>query len=82
MKSKSNKYVYKCIKNQGGAEFSLSSKKYRVGHYITYEGGPTRDINKAYIFNKGEYDIHSAGYDDGRDLRQYFQLVPVKITEQ
>lgn len=73
------KYVYRCIKGQIEVDqFGLSHKWYKIGDYITYDGMPTKDLQKAYIYGDDEddYDADTLSEMTGRD---HFQKLEIEI---
>lgn len=85
MKKSANihRYAYQCIKDPKEKNIRLSNKKYKVGDYISYDGSPTKDITKAYLFKKmDQYSLENMHEQEiGKpywDWTHYFQLLKIE----
>ena len=81
--NKGQKYVVRCYSKVKGSKVGLGSKTFLPGTYVTYEGVPTDDLNKAHIYNHlewgDEFQFDDNG-DDGSMLSDFFSPVPVRLV--
>ncbi len=70
-------YVHQCIKNEPkNKSFGFHpTKKYKKGDYVTYEGTPTKDLQKAFISDLKEYNLERGC------CKEYFKAIKVKISK-
>lgn len=71
---KTNLYVIRCKKSINGSKVGLCSTIFKKGHYITYEGTSTSNINKAYIYGQEEYQK-----DLEEHLEEHFEQIFINI---
>lgn len=79
------KYVVQCYKAVACSKIGLGeSGKYQVGDYVTYEGDPTKKLEKAHIYKHG-HEFNEFWLDDfecDKRLSKHFKCVPVKIVSK
>lgn len=81
------KYVVECHKLVRAEEVGLNNERgvkwYRPGHFITYEGHPTSNIDEAHVYDDSqpdkdlELDEPFGPARNPRYLSDYFRKVPV-----
>ena len=75
------KYVVRCHKGVARDKVGLGDGRYRKGDLVTYEGGPTRKLDRAFVYTAGRTDFPwEDGFDWG-ELGDYFEPVPVKVVQ-
>jgi hypothetical protein len=79
------KYVVECTKRVRCEDVGLGHEGwYRTGQYVTYDGRPTRSLDKAFIYGSDSRspgsDIDEFPFEDFPHLDDYFKKVPVSVV--
>lgn len=82
---KGQKYVVRCHTKVKASKVGLGNKTFLPGTYVTYDGSPTTDINKAYVYlhkiEFEEFDFDGTPWDEVTPVN-FFSPVPVRLIEE
>jgi hypothetical protein len=81
--NKGQKYVVRCDSKVKGSKIGLGNKTFLPGTYVTYDGDPTTDLDKAYVYTHLEHDeefsFDDTEWNDGLTPGDFFSPVPVRL---
>lgn len=75
---KGQKYLVRCCAPVKSRSVGLGSGTYQIGEYVTDDGSPTKDQNKAYVYVAKDYDFP---FEDIAEFSDCFEIVPVIVAE-
>jgi len=86
--NKGQNYVVRCHTKVKGSKVGLGNKTFLPGTYVTYEGDPTNDLNKAHVYTHLECDDlgewNQFPFEDSDEVgyppSDFFSPVPVRLV--